>query len=192
MALPLNDVILDPAAGENEPKPILFVKFYPETSKTTETSWTLPPNWARIIDLKLELPKWTREMCLLEYLLSIKEMIKKLVANFQVKRQVVEELIKAVGSPMEVDTKTYSSLAFLCDVSQCSVIVTVGIRNKFPQEPPQIIFQSFTQFVRNRPYSKEWPECPWSPRWSPQEMAKRLRAFIMEGLPIFKKQCSAL
>jgi len=181
MALPLNDLLLDPAAGENESKPILFIKFYPDTSKPTEATWTLPPNWARII-VKMELPKWSLETRLLEYLVSVKEMIKKLVVNFQVKRQVVEELIKAMGSPTEVDTKTYSSLAFLYDVSQYSIIVTVGIRNKFPQEPPQIVFQSFTQFVRNRPFIKEWPNCPWSPRWTPQDMAKRLRYVVQFNL----------
>jgi len=178
-------------ASENEPKPTLFVKFYPESSKSTDTTLNLPPHWARL-ELKLELPKWTKETCLLEYIPNIKEAIKKQLVTVQIKRQLIEELIKVVGRASEVDTRTYSCISFLIEVSQHPVIITLIIKNKFPQDPPQIIFQSFIQVVKNRPFSKEWSDCPWSPRWSPQEMAKRLRTFIMEELPQFKKLCSSL
>jgi len=190
MSLPLDDISLDSVAGE--PKPTLNVKFFIESGKTPELTLNLPLQWNRI-DSKVELPKWTREMYLLEYIPHVKDLLKKQVANLQFKQQVVEELIKAMGgSPLEVDTRCYSSLAFLCDLSQYTIVVVVSIKSTFPQDPPQITFQSFTQFVRSRPFMRAWPDCPWSPRWSALEMAKRLRSFIVEVLPIFKKHCSAL
>jgi len=190
-SLPLDDISISDLPVQNEAKPILCVKYFTEAGKLPESSITYPQNWLSL-DLKIELPKWTREMCLVEYTGLVKDTLKKQVLALQQRRQFITELINVMGPATEVDTKTYANVSIVCEVSGYPMVVIVRLGNKFPQDPPTVLFQSFIQMARNRPHVREWPDCPWSPRWTAQEMAKRIKTFISEGLPIFKKQCSML
>ena len=46
----------------------------------------------------------------------------------------------------------------------------------FPKEQPKLTFRSvYHTYELDRPFSKSSKVYPWSPRWTPQEMIKRLQ-----------------
>jgi BRCA1-A complex subunit BRE len=195
--IPLADFNIATLLGAKEPSKdgvvTLFVSFdaAEHPFKTPEITLDISNVWAELLTGMAKLPAWSSNTCLLDYIPSIKDVLKEHFENIKTRKQVIKEFTAGFGGVLEYDSVAYRKLSLMVDFNMYPVIVIVQLPSSYPRECPQLIMQSFQHTgSTGRPLQKVFNDYPYSPRWDAAELVKRLKAFIIENLPAFKKACS--
>jgi len=127
-------------------------------------------------------------MCLLDFLPSVQDTIAEQTETFLKRKQLIEQLIIQIGSPMEYDTVTYKKISFYIDDSATPYLIHISIPGIYPKDKPTCAFQSLNILTnRSVPIQKTVSQIPWSPRWQADEFVKKLKPHLAEVGIEFKK-----
>ncbi|CAI5952779.1 unnamed protein product [Closterium sp. NIES-65] len=142
-----------------------------------------------------KLPAWTDTMCTVAYLPElaafIHQRLDSAVSSMQSRADFISALPVVFGQPLETDTQLFSHTTLFVTANSCMCLVRISLPPSFPQQQPSITLQSIHHFTaHNRPVSSEpISSFPWSPRWSPAQMAQRLSSFLEDETVAFKRFC---
>jgi BRCA1-A complex subunit BRE len=131
--------------------------------------------------------------CLVDYVLSVKIHLQKLVENIVNSHKMKEEFFAAFlalfgSSVVEYNTSDFSRMSFLFVWNDFMFLVVLSLTVRFPLDPPVISFQSiYHTKLDNSRYFAAFTDYPYSPRWSGAEMARRTRTFILEKIQEFQR-----
>ncbi|KAK8940110.1 hypothetical protein KSP40_PGU004598 [Platanthera guangdongensis] len=143
----------------------------------------------------IKLPSWVDGMCMAEYLPSLEDtlnlQILKAVEYIGGRRRFIEALAPKFGRPLEADPIFCRTATFLAVTGAFTFLVHFSLSTQFPKQQPTLILQSSQHFnSQGAPVmSPPLHNCPWSPRWSPTEMAERIFDFLVKECIGFKMYC---
>jgi len=101
----------------------------------------------------------------------------------------VQALLSTFGAILEYDGYLYQKISFLFDQNNFSFIAHFSIPSEFPAKQPVATLQAIKELKNGKPFSISYDSWPYSPRWNSEEMAKRIRAWILENTAAFQKAC---
>eukprot|EP00656_Telonema_subtile_P001948 TRINITY_DN10846_c0_g1_i1.p1 TRINITY_DN10846_c0_g1~~TRINITY_DN10846_c0_g1_i1.p1 ORF type:complete len:347 (+),score=63.51 TRINITY_DN10846_c0_g1_i1:180-1220(+) len=153
---------------------------------------TAPPtvqlHWSTPTPPKFQLPAWTRDDCLVEYILRVQAQLyqaqQALLAVIQQRTALFDAARQAFGCALEAGSDRIS-FQFVHSTGFC-VICHFVIHPNFPAQMPEIVLQSLYPSRGGQPLTQTFKEYPYSPRWPPEELCERWRAFLMDKIPAFK------
>ncbi|KAK2150929.1 hypothetical protein LSH36_382g03000 [Paralvinella palmiformis] len=174
---------------------VLLVTFQsPECSKVTPQLYLSP----RIEDVLgdssvMRIPPYLNGGCLIDYLPSVCDLLKNKVDQvayvYEKRRDYVHTFLTVFGrSVVEYDTEAFTHINFLFEWHDFFFNLGIDLSSQFPSHPPTLTFQSvYHEEGGGRPYTKIIKDYPYSPRWSANEMAERLRTYLLEYIPAFQR-----
>jgi len=179
-------------AREKEESRLTFsITMYPDNlSKTTQAtlSWTPGSIWEALL-AGTKLPPWTEDTCTITYIPLLHELIGAQFEALEVRRKAIEALQDAFGPSLEHDGYNFQRVAFAIDHSNLVFVCHFSLPD-YPSKQPNIILVSHSQPSKNgKPKQTTFSSYPYSPRWSPEEYAKRMRVWMIENANEFKKLC---
>jgi len=138
-------------------------------------------------------------MCCLDYIPLLKAGIDEYIKNFQSRRILFEELAKVFGTPLEYDVVEFKKISFAVDINLLVVLLTcmlclaalpssshqtciVTLPPTFPLDSPQVNLSTLSVTSRTsipKQIARSITKYPYSPRWTMDEMAKRLKYDIL-------------
>jgi len=166
----------------------LFVRFKSDSTRHADTELVIPKSWDQYLNEPLVLPNWSSEMCLLDFLPTVQDVIMEMIDVFLKRKQLTEQLILQIGSPMEYDSN-YKKISFYIDDKDTPYIIHITMSN-YPKDKPSISFQSLNipNHRQSSPYLlKIVSQIPWSPRWTVDELVKKLKPHLAEVSIEFKR-----
>ena len=89
------------------------------------------------------------------------------------------------GSPLERSSDD-SRIAFYFIHANLVVVVHFIMPPAYPEKMPDIKVQTLISTRNGKAFSTVYNAYPYSPRWTPPELAERNRIFLLETLPSFK------
>ena len=109
------------------------------------------------------------------------------------RRRFIASCLSHFGTALlEYDLEHFRSIHFLFEVNTYYAVVTIALpETQFPEKAPTITLKSLYQPSRSKsPLTKvfEPGSMPYSPRWSMDEMAVRMRSFLQENLPALQAE----
>ncbi|CAI7795702.1 unnamed protein product [Closterium sp. NIES-53] len=120
-----------------------------------------------------KLPAWTDTMCTVAYLPELAAFIHQrldtAVSSMQSRAEFISALPAVFGQPLETDTQLFSHTTLFVSANSCMCLHFTAHNHPVASEP----ISSF----------------PWSPRWSPAQMAQRLGSFLEDETVAFKRFC---
>ena len=140
----------------------------------------------------IKYPSWTDgDECLVSYILAVhgyfNEKIDELVESFERRRNYVAAFLSSFGTcVLEYDAEAFSEISFLMELEKFFFILRIQIGRTFPEEQPVFIMKSIYHCFSEEPYHAIDDTYPYSPRWSPDEMANRARSYLCTAVPLFK------
>ncbi|CAI5461639.1 unnamed protein product [Closterium sp. Yama58-4] len=127
-----------------------------------------------------KLPAWTDSMCTVAYLPELAAFIHQRLDSAVSSMQSRADFISALPAQL------FSQTTLFVSANSCICLVRIALPPSFPQQQPSITLQS----IHNRPVASEpISNFPWSPRWSPAQMAQRLCSFLEDESVAFKRFC---
>ena len=173
--------IAEDAGGVLPVDTAVFVSFSTSTGKVRSTRVVLPPLHPMAKALKT--PPFPAEQGLHAYVADVREAVIKQTAQFgkslEARRAFVNACLPVFGRPLDYDSYTYFVLAYaFFDVAERkrNFIAVIELPIDFPESPPKLTMRSLTNHMR----AVEPENMPFSPRWTPTEMALRLQGFIRD------------
>lgn len=168
----------------------LFLIFDPACDKAPERKlvYESGSSWEALV-FGMKLPIWTEDMCTMSYLPSIKDMIQELHSELTARQKLMGALSKIYGSPAEYDGYTYRKIAFTFDFNNLIFVALFSIPSQFPDKRPIVTLSSMIHHKNGKPVQMIYDDYPYSPRWSVDEYAVRIKAYLVHALPDFKKFC---
>eukprot|EP00884_Botryococcus_braunii_P003143 jgi/Botrbrau1/1282/Bobra.0163s0064.1 len=129
-----------------------------------------------------DLPVWTTEMCMMEYLPRCTDAINSHVADAAKRAILRQSLLSCLTDtdlswPYELDARTCRSASFQLRHEGVDFHVHVSIPKEFPDHQPLLILERAERFLRD---SYHLPLVCMEPRWPATEMAHRILAFLQE------------
>jgi BRCA1-A complex subunit BRE len=193
--IPITD--LKPSSSETMKKSLqqhklrLYLTFFPNSDKVPERRLIYPPKsfWDQLLS-QVKLPLWSSDMCTVNYLPLIKQLIVSLEEELQLRKKLITALRELFGTYLESDTYNYQKVSFQFEHNQLPFVAIISISSEFPSKQPMVTFVSVLQQKSGKPLSNSYNNYPYSPRWPVDELAKRLKAFIIENIAEFKKLCN--
>lgn len=148
-----------------------------------------------MLAIPFPLAPWTRSSCLMEYLPLLTEKLQAsldaLAAKILAKNLVFQSLFSIMGAPLEynrLSSVAVFSLSASFDAQSLPVLVHVDASSpKFPDNSPLLTVTNVRAMGIGEAGSTTYTDCPWSPRWTPEEMASRLLTFLKVKVPMFLK-----
>lgn len=96
------------------------------------------------------------------------------------RRQYVAAFLVQFGSgTVEYDTQAFQRLALLLEYKRVLFVLKIELSDAFPQKQP--VFTLLPASFGTYPHVVS--DYPYSPRWSPDEMARRARTYLQESMP---------
>ncbi|KAL5557878.1 hypothetical protein UlMin_034089 [Ulmus minor] len=144
----------------------------------------------------VKLPSWLDGMCLAEYLPHLEESLQKQVLEavslIDDRRHFIEALSLVIGRPLEADPVFCRKATFLSASGVFTFLVHFSISTQFPKQPPVLMLQSSQHFNKQGApiKSHRLTDLPWSPRWTPPQIAERIYEFLVEEASNFKRYCN--
>lgn len=115
----------------------------------------------------------------------------KIVNALKDRKKFFVALISLFGDPLEYDSVSFTKMSFFY-VEEGGPITTVffNVPDSFPDKMPSIVLTSMQfQHKSSGKYLQLVKDSyPWSPRWAPDEMARRIRTALTDL--DFKKYCA--
>ncbi|KAK9813798.1 hypothetical protein WJX73_010195 [Symbiochloris irregularis] len=129
------------------------------------------------------LPQWaSSSSCMVEYFPQLATTLTEQAARMGPvalqRHALLQALGESLGWPGESDTVAARSATFQLSYDAVAYAVTVEIPLTFPQQQPSIALQA--QGRAQPAPATSHSDYPWSPRWEPKEMARRMAAFIQQ------------
>lgn len=155
-----------------------------------------PPTVREVFDVEdVKLPTWPDEMCISEYLPSLKERIKRQVqeayTSVTLRKYFIENLFVPFGRPIEADTVYGRKVSVIASSGYFVFLVHFALSSQFPKQQPAVTLQSCLHFDNyGKPIMRTYKDYPWSPRWETSEMVQRIFDFVVEESTNFKKYCN--
>ena len=143
----------------------------------------------------IQLPAWSKQSCIIEYLSNVKEHILKqlsqLRSNFWMRRLFVTLFTQHFPQRLEIDSSNYLFSSVVMSKGSFSFVVIISLSENWPQTPPSIYLNALSHFNPNgTPISRVSKDFPYSPRWDPQTMSNRLFHHLSVLEVEFHKICS--
>ncbi|XP_067938402.1 BRISC and BRCA1-A complex member 2-like [Watersipora subatra] len=164
----------------------------PESSTKPESNICISPKLNQVFGQNIQFPTMTSSN-VPRYITELKDFLTDRIGmldNGLGKRKAYLEALqeKFEGGILEIDTEEYLTASILINFRDFHFILQVTMPAYFPKEQPKLTFCSVyhTDDI-DKPFSKSSRAYPWSPRWSPEEMIKRLQAFIADVIPNFQR-----
>jgi len=169
----------------------LLVTFKADSStRAPDIKLHVPPLWERTFSkAPTKLPSWVATSCVMEYKVQVYEMLNNFVNSLKIRKQFFLALISVFGSPLEYDSVHFARITFfLKDIANAIFTIPDSFPEKLP--PILLIAPSTVNTKGSAPKTIELKKegYPWSPRWPPEEMAKRIQKTL--GEIDFKKICA--
>jgi len=99
-------------------------------------------------------------------------------------------LQEVLGPSLEYDAYSYQRVSFAIDHNNF-VFVSHFSLPEYPNKQPNIMLVSHSQPSKNgKPKQSVFGSYPYSPRWTVDEYAKRMKVWLIENATDFKKLCS--
>ncbi|KAF2905934.1 hypothetical protein ILUMI_00238 [Ignelater luminosus] len=189
------DNVLNP----NEDTATLRVALKPDSSKV-QSDLQLSPRLEQVIGSAstLHIPTFNKDSNnLLDYISQIttllEERVEQISNNYKLKNEYISFIISVCGcNIIEYDSTLFSKVVLLCEVNNFYTLVLIQIGNKFPQEKPKVTLRSIYHLQHDKPFVHNLDNYPYSPRWTPEEMVKRLITNLKEEIPNFQVICQKL
>jgi len=173
----------------DEKPPFLFLKYYPGTSKLPDTYLHCSSKsiWYHIL-LEFKMPVWDIESCALTFLPALKENIKISYEAWRSRNAMIVALLKIFDTnALECDTFGFRSISFLFERDGFAFVTLFTFPPDFPSKQPMITFLTIIHHKNGKPYQQENTAYPYSPRWTSDEFAQRLRSWILDASSEFRK-----
>lgn len=141
------------------------------------------------------LPSWGDGMCTVAYVPELAAFLhaklEEAVTAMQARAAFISALPAVFGQLVETDTQLFSHTTVFVTAHNCMLLVRMAVPPSFPNKQPALTLQSVHHFDSfNLPVSSQpITGFPWSPRWTPREMAQRLSAYLAEECVGFKRFC---
>eukprot|EP01112_Ceratiomyxa_fruticulosa_P014086 TRINITY_DN400_c0_g1_i4.p1 TRINITY_DN400_c0_g1~~TRINITY_DN400_c0_g1_i4.p1 ORF type:complete len:239 (-),score=29.31 TRINITY_DN400_c0_g1_i4:55-771(-) len=171
--------------------------FYSSDKKVPEVRLVIPHGWRNTLSRPPKLPSWESNMSLIEYLPLVNNIVSNYIETIAAKRKLFLAFQSCFGSPVEYDSLSYSNISFQFNDNKGVGLYLIHfvVPDNFPTEKPTIQLQTFSYIKDGFPISKDITTSisqkgisyPYSPRWGPDEMAKRIGKYISEQLVEFAK-----
>jgi len=176
---------------ENSKLRLLLVFSLTGTDSIPEKRLIFEPRslWESLL-LGTKLPTWTSDMFTVGYLPLLKDMISSNYNELMARKKFIDCLQTFFGTPLEYDAYNFQKGAFLFDQGNFVFIAHISISMDFPAKQPSVTLSSIGNIKNNKPIIAVYNNFPYSPRWSADELARRVKDFIAGVLPDFKKCCS--
>jgi len=99
-----------------------------------------------------------------------------------------EALAKLFGCPLErsADSSQISFHFSIASLANFVVVIHFQTGPEFPIQMPNITIQTLMSTRGGKCFRAVYNSYPYSPRWPPEEIAERHRAFLTDTLPAFK------
>ncbi|XP_064484121.1 BRISC and BRCA1-A complex member 2-like [Ornithodoros turicata] len=142
--------------------------------------------------LSMRIPALNKDCCLMDYVPVVKQLIENKVeqvsSSFAKRKEYISALLGLFGgSLIEFDAENFTSISFLFEHKDFFFLLSISLPRFFPQDKPSLTFQSIYHTSMGWPYSITCTDYPYSPRWTPQEMANRARTFIVDYVQTFQR-----
>ena len=87
------------------------------------------------------------------------------------------------------DVENYTSISFLLEIDKfyATVVLRFVDGAPFPERMPTVTLSSPYKLRGSELMSVTHTEYPYSPRWSPDDMAARLRTFLINAIQQFRR-----
>jgi len=146
-----------------------------------------PPRLDRFM-AKMTLPAWTDSTVTMDYLEQTKNSVTSFLNSVKARKRFLQACILTFGCPLEYDTLYYTRIAFF--FQEIEAVAHFGLPDAFPEKQPAIMLQSVMCLKGNplKPIHVIFDSYPYSPRWPPDELTKRIRAFLLDKK--FKEYCA--
>lgn len=174
---------------------LLLVTFpSPDSVKVTPQLF-LSPRIERALggSSNMRIPGFPSGACLIDYVPDVTELlsnkVENIVSSYEKRRDYVSTFLSTFGrSVIEFDAEAFMHIHFLFEWRNFFFLIKIDLSQSFPKEAPIFTFQSiYHQSGDEKPFMMIEKNYPYSPRWTPLEMADRARAFIMEKVRDFQK-----
>jgi len=133
------------------------------------------------------LPGWSQGTCTMEYTVIVQDGLTTWYARttrrVELQRAYFDALAQLFGSPLE---RNADKIAFHFVHDGFVVIVHFQTWAGFPDCMPDIVIQTLHNTRNGKCFRSTYNSYPYSPRWTPQELAERNRCFLLETLPSYK------
>jgi len=174
-----------------ETKPKLFITFYPLSNNTPEFKFAnVPGSFWEIVLSHVKLPSWDKDALVVTYLVEVDKIVKRHYDELLYRKKLVNSLLETFGGVLEYDGYLYQKVSFLFDQNNFSFLAHISIPVDFPSKQPIISLQAVKEMKNNKPVVTTTDSWPYSPRWTQEEMAKRIRAWLVDSFPAFQKNCT--
>jgi len=169
----------------------------PYSFDSPQTQLVLSNDWDQFLG-RVMMPMWSDDTCLVIYIPLLIEELVEHAESMCIKRNLIIDLINAFGSALEYSSPT--SVSFLANADGFIFLLHVHVPDSYPKEKPTVTVQSISQFrIGPKPLMIQYGppiktrceyttmyhfirrDYPYSPRWSTQELAARLKEFFAEN-----------
>jgi len=203
ISLPLTEIDFSTAFGDNFlPKdvsveslghPTLLISFEEDEGEHPEVNIQIPPLWNKYSKqshtLIQKIPNWTEEMIVVDFITKIKESWEEHHEVYLKRRNLIENLIEKMGTPIEYDNFLYKKVTFLTDYNQYVSLIYIQLPD-YPDKGPRIVLQSCVHVKGRTPMTRTIVELPnYDNSWDVDEVSKRIKNFLKENLSPFIKAC---
>jgi len=181
MPFPYDPKINSLASGDQDKKLMMYIFFWPETSKVPEVtlSWDNPSIWQYLLGGK-GLPAWESETVTISYISQVNDMLLQGAEVMEHRRKFLKALEETFGPPLEYDGFGFSRIAFVVEHLNIVFILIVSCVD-YPNKQPGIILSSFMSLTKTGLLKKQINSAyPYSPRWTPDEFAKRIKVWLLD------------
>lgn len=174
----------------------LLVTFYPPNASRVLPSLFLSPRVERMLGgtRSLRLPPWGggNGSHLMDYVPAIHkllaEKVEAIVQSYISRKECVAAFLSVYGcSVLEYDTEGFKRLAFLFEHQGFTFITILELSDEFPQEQPILTLLSIYHRLQGKPCQSVVNDYPYSPRWDSNQMAERLRSYLIQVAPQFRE-----
>jgi hypothetical protein len=164
--------------------PILTIIFNLNGTGNRQHSIDFPPNWPLNYPSKTsDYPNFEVDLTI-DYLTILSTFWEARLKVVQQNQQYLEIFRNAY---QEMDSSPLH-FQFLFKHGDLQAIIKLELHNEFPASPPILIIVPLAKDGTERPKDfKRIDDMPWSPRWKPEEVLSKVKAFIQKQLESIKE-----
>jgi len=135
----------------------------------------------------IKFPSWTEDTLIVTYLRDLEKIVKKSFEDLLSRKRFIFSLIELFSCCLEYDSYLFQKVSFLFDYNNFAFIVHISISTDFPQKQPIIILQATAMKNGSKVIQQVYDNYPYSPRWTAEEMGKRIRSWLAGASVFFQK-----
>jgi hypothetical protein len=165
----------------------LSITFYPDINRIP-TARLLVGSGSLWEGLQMKIPSWTTDTCTMTYIPDVKALLKPHFDSWFLRKKLVKALVDVFGRPLEFDAYSFQKVAFVFDDQTLPMLLFFSVPSTFPTKQPVVTLQSTLGLSKlDRPLQKVYDAYPYSPRWTMDELSRRIKDWLIDAIPEFKK-----